>query len=103
MFYNLIAAATPVAGKGSPAAFSGFALLIPLALIGMIVWDTVQRRKTAKKQKDMMTGLKEGDKVITIGGLIAEIASVQEETVELKVDKGIRLQFKKKAIAQVIK
>ena len=51
----------------------------------------------------MITSLKEGDKVVTVGGLVGEIASVQEDTVEIKVDKGIRLQYKKKAIAQVIK
>ena len=68
-----------------------------------MIWDSMQRKKISKKQKDMITSLKEGDKVVTVGGLVGEIASVQEDTVEIKVDKGIRLQYKKKAIAQVIK
>ncbi len=80
-----------------------FILIILMNLIGFMIWDSMQRKKIAKKTKDMITSLKEGDKVVTIGGLVGEIASVQEDTVEIKVDKGIRLQYKKKAIAQVIK
>lgn len=103
MLYNLIATATPATNTKSVAAFGGVTLLIPLVLIGFMIWDSMQRKKIAKKTKDMITSLKEGDKVVTIGGLVGEIASVQEDTVEIKVDKGIRLQYKKKAIAQVIK
>jgi len=102
MLYNFIATAVPGSTK-SVAAFGGFTLLIPLVLIGFMIWDSMQRKKITKKQKDMITSLKEGDKVVTVGGLVGEIASVQEDTVEIKVDKGIRLQYKKKAIAQVIK
>ena len=104
MLYNFIATAAPqAANTKSVAAFGGFTLLIPVILIGFMIWDSMQRKKISKKQKDMITSLKEGDKVVTVGGLVGEIASVQEDTVEIKVDKGIRLQDKKKAIAQVIK
>lgn len=102
MLYNLIASAAPVQGN-APRTMAGITFLIPAVLIGFMIWDGVQRKKIAKKQKDMMESLKEGDKVVTIGGLVGEIASVQQETVEIKVDKGTRLQFKKKAIAQVVK
>lgn len=102
MLYNLIATAVPAQGN-APKALVGPTFLIIIVLIGFMIWDNSQRKKIAKKQKDMIESLKEGDKVVTIGGMIGEIASIQQDTVEIKVDKGTRLQFKKKAIAQVIK
>lgn len=99
MFYNLVA----VSKEGAMGLFSTFVMVVPLIIIGMIVWDMRQKKKSIKKQKDMIDNLKEGDRVVTIGGLVGEIASVSGEDVEIKVDKGTRLQFRKRAIASVLK
>jgi len=51
----------------------------------------------------MLNSIKPGDKIVTIGGLKGEIATINEKTFELKVDKGIRLEFERKAIAKLDK
>ena len=99
MLYNLVATATSTPAGNSRATLLPFLIVI----IGAIVWDTVQRKKIAKKKKVMMNELKVGDKVLTAAGLIGEIASISEENVEIKVDKGIRLEFRKQAVVSVIK
>lgn len=77
--------------------------LLPLLLLVYIIFDAVQRKKSTKKYKEMLNSIKPGDKIVTIGGLKGEIATINEKTFELKVDKGIRLEFERKAIAKLDK
>jgi len=60
-------------------------------------------RPQQKKQKDQRTfidNLKKGDSVVTIGGLHGRVASVEEKTVTLEVDKGLKLTFEKSSISR---
>lgn len=104
MFNNLAILATagaPAAPK-SIAIFGGVVSLIPILLIIYIAYDMWSRRKVTKKHQDMLNSIKEGDKVVTIGGLRGEIATINDKTFELKVDKGIRLEFERRALARKI-
>ena len=89
-------------GAGAGAVSLVFSLL-PLLLLVYIIFDAVQRRKNTKKYKEMLDSIKPGDRIVTIGGLKGEIATINEKTFELKVDKGIRLEFERKAIAKLDK
>lgn len=53
-----------------------------------------------KKLKEMVAGLKKGDKVVTNGGVLGEVSSVQPDYVVLNVgDSGAKLEVLKSAIA----
>ena len=54
-------------------------------------------KKRQKEQQNLLNSLKEGTEVITIGGIKGTI-----DYVELRVDKGVKLTFRKSAIANVI-
>ena len=56
-------------------------------------------KKRQKEQQNLLNSLKEGT---TIGGIKGTIAFVGEDYVELRVDKGVKLTFRKSAIANVI-
>jgi preprotein translocase subunit YajC len=61
-------------------------------------------KRKNKKHNEMINGLKAGDTVVTIGGIKADVISVNEEYLELKLDqKGNRITLKKSAVSQVIK
>ena len=75
----------------------------------VIVWIAVfyfliirPDKKKQKQQKHMYSALEEGTEVVTIGGIKGTIAYVGEEYVEVRVDKGVKLTFRKSAIASVI-
>ncbi|HOQ09590.1 MAG TPA: preprotein translocase subunit YajC [Syntrophomonadaceae bacterium] len=63
------------------------------------VFIIMPRKKQEKKHQDMVSSLKRGEKVVTIGGIKGEIAKVKEETVLLKVGDNVEIEFLKKAIA----
>ncbi len=60
------------------------------------------QQKKAKDQRVMIENLKEGDSVVTIGGLHGKVYSVEEATITLALDKGIKLTFEKSAITRKI-
>jgi len=63
------------------------------------VFIIMPRKKQEKKHQDMVSALKRGEKVVTIGGIKGEIAKVKEETVILKVSDNVEIEMLKKAIA----
>ena len=62
-------------------------------------------RPQQKKQKDLkalLNNLKKGDQVVTIGGIHARIYTVDEATITLELDKGVKLTVDKSAVARTI-
>ena len=77
--------------------------LIPFVLIIVIFYFFLIRPQN-KKQKEterMLSALKKGDKIITIGGIHGTIASLKDQTVIVKVDDGCKIEFNRSAIATV--
>jgi preprotein translocase subunit YajC len=77
--------------------------LIPFALIIVIFYFFIIRPQN-KKQKDtqrMLSALKKGDRVVTIGGLHGVIQNVRESTVIVKVDENTKLEFSRSAVSSV--
>jgi len=90
--------------QADAAAGSGLGMLIPLVLIVVIMYFFMIRPQN-KKQKEtekMLSALKKGDKVITIGGIHGTISSAKEDTVVVKVDDGTKIEFNRSAIATVV-
>ena len=94
----LTAGAQQAAGPASLA--GGF---VPLLLIIVIFYFFLIRPQN-KKQKEtqrMLSALKKGDKVVTIGGIHGVISSVKENTVIVKVDDDCKIEFNRTAISTV--
>ena len=78
-------------------------MIATLAIWGAVFYFLLIRpnKKKQKAHEEMMANLKEGTPVITAGGIKGEVALVTEEFVILRVDKGVKLTFKKGSIASV--
>lgn len=62
-------------------------------------------RPQNKKQKEtqkMIAAIKKGDRVQTIGGLRGVVHSVKEDSILIKVDGDVKIEFVRSAIANVI-
>jgi preprotein translocase subunit YajC len=60
------------------------------------------QNKKQKALKKMLESMNKGDKVVTIGGMRGTIHAVKEQTVIIKADDEVKLEFNKNAIAQVL-
>jgi preprotein translocase subunit YajC len=67
---------------------------LPLIVLFAIFYFLVIRpqQQQVKKHREMIEGLKKGDKIVTNGGLIAEVVKVEEEF--FKVSLGDKLEVK---------
>jgi len=93
--------AAPAGAEGSPG--STLFSFLPLVAIIAIFYFLILRPQN-KKQKEtqkMLSALKKGDRVVTIGGVHGVIQSVKESTVIVKVDDNAKLEFNRSAIASV--
>ena len=87
--------------SGVSSFFGSYGILIVL-MIAMFAIMIIPQRRRDKKVKDMLGGLKAGDRIRTIGGIYGTIGTIKDDTVILLVgpDK-VKLVFARGAIAQV--
>lgn len=93
-----------IAQTSPPPQVSPIGALMPLILIFFVFYFLLilpQQRK-AKLHKKMLDELKDGDKVITVGGLIGEIEKIKDDVVTLKFKENTKIEILKNAISQVI-
>ncbi len=88
------------AGGGS----SWITMLVTFGLIIVIFYFLIIRpqRKKQKDAQSMLSNLRKGDRVSTIGGMRGTVQSVKESTVVLKVDDNTKIEFNKNAISAVL-
>jgi preprotein translocase subunit YajC len=79
----------------------GIALFLPLILIMVIFYFLMilpaQRRQ--KKVNEMLANLKNGDKVITNGGIYGTIVGLEGDTVQLRIAEQVKMKVARSAIA----
>ncbi len=78
-----------------------FAQMFPFIIVAIIFWF-VLIRPSMKKQKahnEMLQNLKNGDRVITSGGVYGTVAGITDETIQLKVADGVKIEISKNAVA----
>jgi preprotein translocase subunit YajC len=58
------------------------------------------QQRQAKAHKAMLEALKRGDKVVTSGGLIGEIASVEEDFIKIKLSDDVIVKVVREYISK---
>jgi preprotein translocase subunit YajC len=68
--------------------------------IGLIFYFIVflPNKKRQRALKDMLDNLKNGDKIITSGGIYGVVAGIKEDRVQLKVADQVKIEISKNAI-----
>ena len=79
----------------------GIALFLPLILIMVIFYFLMilpaQRRQ--KKVTEMLKALKNGDKVITNGGIYGTVVGLEDDAVQLRIADQVKIKVSRSAIA----
>ncbi|BDY13379.1 preprotein translocase subunit YajC [Hydrogenimonas cancrithermarum] len=80
------------------------ASLFPLLVLFAIFYFLVIRpqQKQAKKHKEMVASLKKGDKVVTTGGLMAEVVKPEEDFIKVKLNDDTIVKLVPDAVARKI-
>ncbi len=71
-----------------------------MALIGLAFYFILLRpqKKKEDQRKSMITELKKGDKVVTVGGMFGTVNQVKEDSILIQVDDNTKVRVDKNAI-----
>lgn len=86
---------------GTPDASPMWSFVAPMVLMVVIFYFLLIRpqQKKAKELRLFLDNLKRGDRVITTGGIVGEIASINDQTVILEVADKVRLEVGRPYVA----
>lgn len=81
------------------------AQIFPLILMIIIFYLLLIRpqQKQMKERQKMLDGLKVGDKVLTVGGIIGTITSLTENEIELEIAKNVKVKAVRTAVSSLLK
>jgi preprotein translocase subunit YajC len=76
-------------------------MLMPMVIIALIFYFLLIRpmRKRQKQTEQMIAELKNGDKVVTSGGVYGTVSGLREKTLILKVADNVKIEVAKTAVA----
>jgi len=83
------------AGTGSSLVFF-LPLAVMFAAMYFLVWRPQARQQ--KQRREMLAGLKKGDRVVTIGGIRGVITGLKEDTVTVRVADKVELELDRSGI-----
>jgi preprotein translocase subunit YajC len=92
-------AAAPAAQQADPLA----SLLLPIGLVVLFYFFLIRpQSKRQKEHKKMVSELQKGEEVITTGGLLGKITSVNESFITLEVANGVTVNVQKNAVQNIM-
>ena len=89
---------------GAQGGAGGLMLIVPYLLIFAVIYFLLIRpRQKAEQQReqetrDFRSSLKNGDRVITSGGIYGVVTSVRDDTVQLRVADAVKIEVLRSAI-----
>ena len=93
------------AAGGTPAASTdGTFSLIMIAAIFVLFYFMLIRpqNKKAKEHRELIGQLKKGDEIITSGGILAKVVSLDEQYIKVSLAEGIEINLQKGAVSTVL-
>lgn len=102
MAFMLTAWVLPLQGGGS-GSFLGNQLFLMLIIFGVFYLIVVRpMRKKQHETEEMLGKLKNGDRVLTSGGIYGTVVGVNGELVQLRIADQVKIQIAKSAVTQLV-
>lgn len=83
---------------------NGLGLLLFLAVAGLLMFVmTVPQRRMAKQHKELVSHVKPGDEVVTLGGIYGTITEVEDgDTLLLEISEDTDIRISRASIGRVV-
>jgi preprotein translocase subunit YajC len=96
--------AAPAAGDAEVGAGNILGSFLPFIAVILIFYFLIIRPQSKKRKETekMLSAIKKGDKIVTIGGIYGTVTNVKETTVIIKVDDNVKLEFLRSAISSIV-
>lgn len=94
----------PQGGQGADGGMGFLISMGPFILMFLIMYFLLIRpqQKRQRAHQEMLNVLKNGDRVVTGGGLIGTVAGMKTDIVTLKIADNVRVEVQRSAITKVL-
>lgn len=99
LVYSVFAATSTT--KASANTWIMWALIAVMLVVFYFLLIRPQRRR-GQEHEQMVSKLKKGEEVVTIGGMYGTIKRISDDSVVLEVSKGVNVTFSRSAIARAL-
>jgi len=89
------------AGGSQPSLISNLVLFVPFILIFYFLLIRPQNKRAAE-HRDMVSQLAEGDEVVTNGGILGRIKTLDDAYLSLEVAAGVVIHVQRNQVSQVL-
>ena len=81
-----------------------FGFLLPMIIIFVAFYFLLIRpqQKKQKAHSSLVAALKEGDEILTAGGMLGKITGVSEHYVVVKISENTEIKMQKSSVSQVV-
>ena len=78
-------------------------LLVPTMLIIGIMYFLMIRpqQKRLKEHRDMVASIRRGDTIVTSGGIIGQVAKVEDQELQVEIADGVKIRLLRSTISEV--
>ena len=78
-------------------------IIVLVAMLVLMYFLLIRpQRAQQRRAQDMLSALKPGDEVITIGGIYGDVIEVDEEKVVLEIAEDVHIEVTRRAIANIV-
>jgi len=83
---------------------AGVAQFLPLVILFAIFYFLIIRpqQKQQKAHREMLESLSKGDKIVTTGGLIAEIVKTEEDFIKIKLNDSVIVKLDRAFVSKKV-
>ena len=81
---------------------SGFLIFIVILFAVMYFVAIRPQKRKQQAMQDMLTHLKPGDEIITVGGIYGDVVEVDDDKVTLEIAEDVHIEITRRAVAQIV-
>src|SRR3990167_9994828 len=102
-FFINNASAAATGSTGGAASDGSFSMIMIAAIFVLFYFMLIRpQNKRAKEHRELVAKLKKGDEVITSGGLLAKVVSMDEHYVKVSIAEGVEITLQRHAVSTVL-
>ncbi|KTC99399.1 preprotein translocase subunit YajC [Legionella erythra] len=82
---------------------SAFSLIMIVAIFVLFYFMLIRpQNKRAREHREMVTALKKGDEIVTSGGIVAKVVSLDEQFIKASIAEGVEISIQRNAVSNVL-
>jgi len=104
MLFDLLLAQAEAPAEGAPGGPPFQILLLQIGFFVLIFYFLLIRpqQKRQKEHQKLIGAVKNGDRIVTAGGLHGLVTQVKEKTLMMKIAENVRVEIEKSSIGSVV-